>query len=149
VNVDRREIAERLGAEFADATKQTTITEQMILYARGKGISFVCANCTKFWKGIERGQVQCMALFERKQCGGPISGMTFPEYHGPLQRTLFPVTCFVCGAWATAGVKVDGSEELIGVCADHELWLTEMRKFDKNKDKQQPIIMKVRAEVPT
>jgi hypothetical protein len=146
---DRGRIAEGLGSEFADATRGTTITETMVRHARSKGVGYICANCTKFWRGIERGQAQCMALFERKPCGGPMSGMTFGEYEGPLPRSVFPSICFVCGVEAVMGVKVGDSRELIGVCADHEPWLLQMRKFDRVKDGPQPIIMKVRAEVPT
>lgn len=144
--MSQEKIIERLGKEFADATKQATITDKMVQYARSKGVSYICANCTKFWRGIELGQAQCMAVHEKKKCGGPILMMTFPEYQGPLPRTTFPSICFVCGGEAIAGVKAGDSQELIGVCADHEAWLHEMRKYDKGKDKQRPIIMKVRTE---
>lgn len=141
---DRSKIAERLGHEFADATKQVTITAEMIRHARSRGVSYVCANCTKFWRGIEAGQAQCVSLNEGKRCGGPISGMTFPEYQGPLSRNTFPSICFVCGVEAIAGVRVGDSSELIGVCTDHEQWLMSMRKFDPKKDR--PLVERV-AEV--
>lgn len=145
---DEKKIRDGLGAEFVAGARDSVITDQMIARAMGKGTSWICAHCVKFWKGISMGSAQCMAVYLKKPCGGPISNMTFPEYEGPLPRSVFPSRCFVCGVTATAGLQVRGSEELIGVCKKHEEFVHQMRPFDPEKDK--PPVPKIKAlmEVP-
>lgn len=145
---DEKKIRDRLGAEFVVGAREAVITDQMIARAMGKGTSWVCAHCVKFWKGISMGSAQCMAVYQRKPCGGPISNMTFPEYEGPLTRSVLPQRCFVCGAPATAGCQVKGSDELIGVCETHEEFVHQMRPFDPEKDKPKVPRIKARVEVP-
>lgn len=80
------------------------------------GVSSVCATCERYWEGreCELPVPQCTA---RGACGGPFSGMTFPQYAGPI--TDFTRWCFVCAARATKAVKVREMPRLIGMCDTH------------------------------
>ena len=79
------------------------------------GVSPVCATCSRYWEGRERGlpDPQCTEA----GCGGPFAGLTFPKYAGPI--TDFTKWCFVCSAMATKAVKVGGKPRLIGMCDTH------------------------------
>jgi hypothetical protein len=60
------------------------------------GVSFVCATCDHFWWGIERGLPHCKAHVDRVACGGPITGLAYPRYSGPLVGNLRHF-CFATG----------------------------------------------------
>jgi hypothetical protein len=78
------------------------------------GVSFVCANCEKFWWGVDRGLAQCRASYERKDCGGPITNLAYPEYEGPLNGQLVSF-CFQTGNRATCVVRTAGG--MVGASA--------------------------------
>ena len=60
--------------------------------------SFVCLSCNRLREAREKdpGAERCLAALEGKECGGPLVGMSFPHYAGPLEGALHKV-CFVCG----------------------------------------------------
>lgn len=150
MTIDRDKVARSLGSEFAELTKETAITDAMVARVMAKGVGWICAHCEHFWWGLSRGVPMCRIVFQKGQdaCGGPIVGRTFPEYRGPLSRSIFPDRCFVCGDEATCGIQVRGSKELIGACEEHEQMVHEMRPHDAEKDK--PPVPRVKAilEVP-
>lgn len=71
--------------------------------AMASGVSFVCAHCTKFWWSVDRKLDGCKAQQEKRNCAGPIKGLGFPEYDGPLKGHLQNF-CFVSGDVSTAVV---------------------------------------------
>ncbi len=144
---DEKRIAERLGPQFVGAARAASITTEMVRSAREKGVGYICANCVKFWWGIEKGHAQCKALFERTKCGGPMAELAFPQYEGLIPREKFPTLCFVCGREADAAVHIHGVEDMVGVCKEHEEYIHAMRPHDPNE--KQEIILKTRMEVPT
>ncbi len=81
-----------------------------------QGLSVVCATCTKYWKGREKGlpEPQCTAI---DGCGSPIGGGTFHEYQGPIPD--FKVWCFVCGAAPDKFMFIAGNPMLFGICNTH------------------------------
>jgi hypothetical protein len=81
--------------------------------AMATGVSFVCAHCEKFWWGVDRKLDGCKAHHEKRKCGGPIKGLAFPEYVGPLNGHLQNF-CFVSGQPSTA-VFVGKHGSYIGV----------------------------------
>jgi len=81
-----------------------------------KGVSSVCATCSRFWKGRDVGLPFPSCTAERP-CGGPIAGLDFPEYDGPL--TEFDRFCFVCGGTGVYGVKIPNRTKVIGMCRPH------------------------------
>lgn len=83
-----------------------------------KGVSFVCATCTRYWEATDRGLDSCMAHQRKKDCAGPLKGKTFPEYDGPLLNNLAHC-CFVCGQKPDALV-VTGDGGSVGVCNAHQ-----------------------------
>lgn len=89
-------------------------------------VVFTCAHCLKFWWGVENGVEGCKAVHEKKPCGGPISGMAYPEYEGPLKGYLDRY-CFVCGKKSEMVAQAD-SGGLVGVCSDHVHVLNEYSK---------------------
>ncbi len=89
------------------------MNEGEIRSAMLSGVSFVCAHCTKFWWGVEKKVGACRAAFESKECAGPLGGLSFPEYDGPLKGHL-PKYCFVTGRPSDAYVRAnDGG--LVGI----------------------------------
>ena len=72
------------------------ILTELITYLTQLGYSFICCNFKNLWDGIEKGSPNCIA----DECGGPIKGMGFPRYIGPLVGLIgVDITgwCFVCG----------------------------------------------------
>lgn len=87
------------------------------------GLSTVCATCTRYWEGRDRG-LPGDACTARKPCVSPLDGGDYPEYLGPLQE--FTVWCFICGDNAACAVQRRGSTRLFGVCAGHRNLLPKM-----------------------
>lgn len=79
--------------------------------AMSGGVSFVCAHCDKFWWGVERGLDGCKAHHERKECAGPVKGLGFPEYSGPLRGHL-RMFCFVTGEPSTKVILLPNGAEI-------------------------------------
>lgn len=75
--------------------------------AMANGVSFVCANCEHFWWGVDRKLDGCKAVHDRKECGGPIRNLAFPEYAGPLAGKLTSF-CFLTGERSTCAVSTKG-----------------------------------------
>jgi len=142
---DEKHIADRLGPDFGVATRAASISDSMVKMAREKGVSYICANCVKFWWGIERGHAQCQALFQRTKCGGPMSELAFPEYRGLIPRDKFPTICFVCGADADSAVHIHGVDEVLGVCDKHEEFTRNMRP----RRPDEPLKIVKATEVPS
>lgn len=78
------------------------------------GLSIICATCTKYHQGRERGLETCTAV---DGCGSPIVGDTFHEYEGPIKDFL--AFCFVCGQKSDKALDVKGHRRRIGVCLKH------------------------------
>lgn len=93
------------------------MTPERIKAAVRDGVVFVCATCTKFWRGQDTGKDGCLAAQHGKTCGGPLIGLTYPEYHGPLTGCMTKF-CFLCGAQSDAAVQVR-DQGLVGVCKKH------------------------------
>ena len=89
------------------------------------GLAYVCAMCTKWRRAADRGDSQCEAVAAGKSCGGPLSGMTFPEYEGPLESAMMSRFCFRCGQKSTAGVRLNGGSRILGLCEKHVDMLNE------------------------
>ena len=78
--------------------------------AVAKGVSFVCATCDKFWWGVQHGLDGCKASHEGKSCAGPVRGMSYPEYEGPLKGNLKRF-CYATGKEPTMVMRMpDGGE---------------------------------------
>lgn len=67
----------------------------------------------------------CEAHQRHLDCAGPISGMAFPLYEGPLTKATKAAVCYRCGAEAQHVIQVK-SGEMIGACDDH---LEHLRTF--------------------
>lgn len=86
-----------------------------VLAAMADGVGFVCASCDRYWWGKARNSA-CQAAVVGEECGGPLAGLSFPEYKGALTGRLERF-CFVCGSDPTAWASVRGV--MIGVCGKH------------------------------
>lgn len=88
--------------------------EQVDLAIKG-GMSAVCAWCLKYWNAREHDKkAVAWRCQSSKPCGGPMQGMAFPEYEGPMQGRLASF-CYICGADADAAVEIHG-KGIVGVC---------------------------------
>ena len=57
-------------------------------------------------------------MFDRVDCGGPMRGMAFPYYDGPLKGQL-QNRCFVCGHKPDAVAVATKGGGRVGVCKKH------------------------------
>jgi hypothetical protein len=85
------------------------ITAEMANVEIEIGLSAVCAWCEHWHNAKERGDIASCGM----RCGGPVSGMGFPRYKGPVEMVLASF-CFICGKSASAAVEIFGNT--IGVC---------------------------------
>ena len=87
---------------------------------RSVGYGFVCATCQKLQRplGIGRHLVGCEAQQAGIQCGGPIVGLSFPQYEGPLTQQGMAMTCFACGKDANKILQPDDGG-YVGCCNEH------------------------------
>lgn len=83
-----------------------------------KGLGFACAHCDNYWWGVDQGLRHCKAHEERRDCAGPLAGMAFPEYRGPLKGHLVRF-CFVCGVQPIAAAVARAGGGRVGVCQTH------------------------------
>ena len=81
------------------------------------GTSPVCATCKHYWRGQDKGLDRCVK--QRHECGGPIRGLDFPLYDGPMTEDRMMTWCFMCAAEASYGVRVKGTHRVFGLCAKH------------------------------
>lgn len=102
------------------------MTSDKVAEARAKGVGFVCANCLKFWRGTADGGDQCEAAKSNKECGGPLVGLGFPEYEGPLAGYVSNF-CFACGERSRYAAR-GKCGNLVGVCENHTSILKEFSR---------------------
>lgn len=88
------------------------------------GLSIVCATCTRYWEGRERG-LPGSRCTSTTGCGSPLAGDTFHDYSGPI--TDFARWCFMCGSESEYAVQLPQSQRLFGVCGAHVARLSELR----------------------
>lgn len=91
------------------------------------GLSAVCATCSRYWEGRDKGlpEPRCTA---KSKCGSPLAGDDFHEYSGPI--TEFDQQCFVCAGPSRYGISVRGRERVIGVCAEHAKLLSDLQPVE-------------------
>ena len=85
-----------------------------------QGFAFPCACCKKLWRAKARGMDACEAALSSQDCGGPLSGMSFPLYEGPLTAQTIATRCFFCGEPAVEAVTTPAQPTtFVGVCKKH------------------------------
>ena len=99
---------------MAIESKPTSYTEKLM----AMGYAFVCAHCIKLHKSMRSGMHGCGAMLNGKDCGGPIVGMVFPEYKGPLTRDTIANRCFRCGELSENLIDVK-NKGCVGACNKH------------------------------
>jgi len=88
--------------------------------AMNVGLSFVCAACTRWHDGVEKGVKdhegdQMCTHF--RVCFGPMSGGSFDYYNGPLSTSLVRF-CYVCGNEADKAIEPQvPNGKRIGCCS--------------------------------
>ena len=98
-----------------------TIDPEDVAAAMRAGFSFVCSMCVKLHAGKEAHgtrdwkMVQCLG----NECGGPMGGRGYPEYHGPLGAVNLPRYCFRCGREPDAVVESHKDRRMVGACEPH------------------------------
>lgn len=92
------------------------LDEAKIRQVVGDGLSPVCATCTWYWRARDLQLSRCSDL-HNGDCGGPIAGLDFPLYDGPMER--LDKFCFACAAPASLAIKTPGTGRLVGVCKEH------------------------------
>jgi len=113
------------------------IPQEQVLAALRLGYAFPCAMCVKLHRANDLGHEQCMASVDGKDCGGPLSGLGFPEYDGPLTREMIAKLCFRCGHPASKVVEGNKGPGLVGVCKRHLPVLS--RVMESGDDPWKPI----------
>jgi hypothetical protein len=85
-----------------------------------QGYAFPCACCAKLWRAMARGMETCEAVFGNQDCGGPVSGMSYPLYEGPLSESALATYCCFCGERAAEAVtSVCQPTRFVGICSRH------------------------------
>ena len=95
------------------------------------GLSFICANCENFWWSYEKKLDKCRVHYIGDRCGGPLVGMAFPKYKGPLIAAMSSF-CFVCGNAAELSVSI-GKVKCLGVCKKHSEMIDKKDDWKKKK----------------
>jgi len=113
------------------------IPRDKVQTALAEGYAFPCAMCVHLHWARDRGLDQCRVGYEGKECGGPLSGLGFPEYQGPLTRELIAKLCFRCGQPASKVVEGNKGPGLVGVCKRHLPVLS--RVMEEGDDPWKPI----------
>lgn len=91
------------------------------------GLSPLCATCEHYWEGRDRNPdlpLCKMAGLDsnpggKPLCGGPLKGMSFPRYKGPMGEEMIQSVCFMTGDQAAYGVRLGSSAgaRLLGISA--------------------------------
>lgn len=81
-----------------------------IALAVQNGLSVVCATCEHYWFAKDKQAPWC-----GKDCGGPVRGLAFPWYKGPIANMA--AQCFVCGD--TTSHLAKHRSRFLGVCEHH------------------------------
>ena len=93
--------------------------DQVELAMKRHGMAAVCAWCLKYWRAREHddkpGEWRCQSM---KPCGGPMQGLAFPEYEGPMDDNLVSF-CYICGGKPDAAVEIHG-KGMLGVCKERK-----------------------------
>lgn len=93
--------------------------KQVELAIKQHGMSAVCAWCLKYWRAREHDKGSagwtCQA---NRRCGGPMQGLAFPEYEGPMEGHLDSF-CYICGGTPDACVEIHG-KGMVGVCKERK-----------------------------
>jgi len=84
----------------------------------GDGFGFTCAACERLHEGLLRGADVCSAGLAGLKCGGPLIGLSFPLYKGPMSRETLAKTCFMCGVDANKILQAEDGG-YVGVCNTH------------------------------
>lgn len=113
------------------------IPQDQVRAALSEGYAFPCAMCTHLHWSRDRGLASCRAGIEGKECGGPLAGLGFPHYEGPLTRDMIAKLCFRCGDRASKIVEGNRGPGLVGVCKRHLPVLT--RVMEEGDDPWKPI----------
>jgi hypothetical protein len=93
--------------------------QKRVQEAMASGLSFVCATCENWYKGVDAGlkdgdgDAVCL---EYKTCFSPLSGGGFEKYQGPIKGYLIKF-CYMCGKKADKAVEAKGSGDRIGICS--------------------------------
>lgn len=79
------------------------------------GLCAICAMCEYFWnaRGRNKNDIDC-----GKKCGGPVRGMTYPMYKGPLGNNIHTI-CFICGNYPDGACVDIGGKGIVGICNEH------------------------------
>lgn len=87
------------------------------------GYAFPCTCCIRMWRAKAKGFTDCSReLPPGKNCGGPMAGMSFPLYIGPLTREAIAMSCLRCGKRAVEAVSsTQNPDLLVGACEEHKL----------------------------
>jgi len=91
-------------------------------------LSIFCATCSRYWEAKDKGLDFCQPP---SACAGPLSGLDFPHYRGPITQT--DRFCFVCGGISVYGVRAKSGTltRTFGLCEVHPpLWANSIRQED-------------------
>lgn len=94
--------------------------DSVVRELRDKGFAYPCTMCRKMWRAHEKGMEYCDSELGDRVCGGPPSGMLFPQYEGPLGDDHMSKHCFACGAetqMVIGGGRID--QGAVGICKRH------------------------------
>jgi hypothetical protein len=96
-----------------------------------EGYAFPCACCRKLWRARDRGSDVCEAGLTNQACGGPVIGLAFPLYEGPLTPQALATLCFRCGKPASKFIETQSSPgRYLGLCKRHEPLLNRIVPVD-------------------
>jgi hypothetical protein len=86
-----------------------------------EGFAFPCACCKRLWRAKAQGHDVCeVAFMPGKDCGGPMAGMSFPLYEGPLTPASLATRCIRCGEPAVEAVTSrQQPQRFVGACKKH------------------------------
>lgn len=82
-----------------------------------QGYAYPCACCERLWENYSDNIGVCTAKKEGVVCGGPIAGLAFPAYKGPLTRDNIIKSCFRCGK--PADKIIETTTGFFGSCKEH------------------------------
>lgn len=100
------------------------VDRNKVLEAVRQGWAIPCATCIHFHRARDRGSWDCGV----EGCQGPIGGGDFAGYEGEIPD--LGMFCFACGAEPRYGLAVAGRDRVIGVCAEHLRYLSELIPSD-------------------
>jgi len=88
------------------------------------GFAFPCACCEKLWRKFDAGrhpskELYCEGFDLGLTCGGPVAGLSFPHYEGPLTRQTIAMSCYHCGKPANKIFQADLDGGYVGACNEH------------------------------